>query len=235
MSDASTRGTVDDPTLGRLQVAIVDDDVWIRRGRAAALADAAGIVVVAELAPDDALARKSIEDWADVDVLLVDAHDETAGFDRFVGVKIVQQVRAICGPKRPRVVVITGHVFNDLLRVRMAEAGADFLYGHADVRSVDALVAAIRSAAVDTPLPAEPASGLNDAVQWASDHLGEDAFQRESQKALPLSRRSIITARRRIGRYLGADDAVDANAPTWREITALLDRARGKERRDDRG
>ena len=52
-------------------------------------------------------------------------------------------VTAVSGPFAE--VVISGHVLSDVLRLRMAEAGADFFYGHEEVRELDDLLAVIRS------------------------------------------------------------------------------------------
>ena len=72
-------------------------------------------------------------------------------------------------------------------------------------------------------------TGINTAVHWAERNLGEPALQNESQKALPVTRRAIITARRRFARHVAPDS--QGVVPTWREVSAFLDRARGKERR----
>lgn len=226
-------------TVPSMRVAIVDDDAWVRRGRAAALGEIDSIEIVGAWSHAEALEQRAPAEWAALDVVMVDAHDEEAGFDRFIGVSVVQHVRSLTGREVPRIVVVTGHTFNDLLRIRMAEAGADHLYSHAEVRSIDALVRVLRDSVSD-PAGGQVSggatraraadSGLNAAVAWAADNLGEEAFQHESQKALPLTRRTIIGARQRLGNMVGGSRA---ESPTWKELTALLDRARGKERRGD--
>lgn len=215
---------------GVLRIAIVDDDSWVRRGRAAALGESATTVVVSTWSPDEALATTADDLVGHVDVVLVDAHDESAGFDKFVGVRVVAHVRELCGRELPRIVVITGHVYNDLLRIRLAEAGADFLYAHSDVRSPEALLEAISRAWTSAGAPEPVSTGINTAVDWAARNLGEPALQNESQKALPVTRRSIITARHRLARYVAPNS--DGAVPTWKEVSAFLDRARGKERRN---
>ena len=231
-----------------LNIVIIDDDSWIRRGRAVAIDETSGYSVVAAFSPTDALAHTDPDWWKTVDVVLADAHDEDAGFDKFIGVRVVAHIRNITGRARPHILVITGHLYNDLLRLRMAEAGADFFYSHADVRTPEALVGAInasqypntqssRSSTESLSSSGRSAStksesrltGLNSAVSWAEANLGEGAFQNESQKALPVSRRSIITARQRLGQQLPTSDG--RTVPSWREISQFIDRARGKERR----
>ena len=214
-------------------IAIVDDDSWIRRGRAVAIDETEGFAVVGAMSPTEALANRDSAWWSAIDVVLADAHDDDAGFDKFIGVRVVAHVRSLTGRERPQILVITGHLYNDLLRLRMAEAGADFLYSHAEVRTAEALIHAITVGRDVTdqslPRPNTVSTGLNDAVTWAEANLGEGAFQRESQKALPVSRRSIITARQRLKHQLPSSDG--RSIPSWREVAQFIDRARGKERR----
>jgi DNA-binding NarL/FixJ family response regulator len=216
-----------------LQIVIIDDDSWIRRGRAVAIDETPGFSVIGTMSPTDALAQHDAEWWSNIDVVLADAHDDDAGFDKFIGVRVVAHIRSLTGRTKPQILVITGHLYNDLLRLRMAEAGADFFYSHAEVRSPEALVGAITASreAVGQPqiLPVSPSPGLNAAVSWAEANLGEGAFQNESQKALPVSRRAIITARQRLRHQLPTSDG--RTIPSWREISQFIDRARGKERR----
>ena len=129
------------PTVRR--VVIVDDDLWIRRGRAEALDAHDAIEVVATM--DHAEAVDSTGIWESVDVALVDAWDHRAGFDRFPGVAVVEAIRGVRTPAETTIIVITGHVVNDMLRLRMAEAGADYFYGHDDVAGVEELVGVVCS------------------------------------------------------------------------------------------
>lgn len=79
------------------------------------------------------------EQWQHVDVVLVDAADETLTGDNFPGVKVVLRIRACQGANRPIVIVVTGHFLNDGLRHRMADADADFFFLRADFRCSDTL------------------------------------------------------------------------------------------------
>ena len=221
-----------------LRVGVVDDDPWVREGRAAALGRAGEVAVVLCADHAEALARGG---WDDVDVLLLDAHDPTAGFDQFAGVRVVESVRRTRTATQTRIVVLTGHAFNDLLRVRMAEAGADALYAHSDVRTAEALLAVVQGTLdVDATSPQEArrraglrqGARLNDAVSWAEDHLGADALADQPQKNLELSRRRVITARARIADMVGMPTGADGRkTPEWKEIVRFLQRARGAERR----
>ena len=214
---------------GVLGVAIVDDDPWVRTDRAAALTGSGRVRVVFV---GDHTAALDREGWDDVDILVVDAHDPSADFDQFIGVRVVERIRRERTADQLRVLVLTGHVANDMLRIRMAEAGADLLHPHADVRTVEDLLAAIEACRA-TPAPGPPGdSPVNDAVRWAETHLGAESLDLErSQKALPVSRRRLITARQRIGTLGRVPARPERRLPEWREVARFLQRARGADRR----
>jgi DNA-binding NarL/FixJ family response regulator len=221
-------------------VGIVDDDPWVREGRAVALDRTGCVTMVACVDHRGALARAR---WDDVDVLLVDAHDPTAGFDQFAGVRVVERVRRERSPAETRIVVLSGHAFNDLLRIRMAEAGADALYPHAEVQTVEALLGVIHGTTPTGEAGSEAArrrvglaadARLNDAVSWAEDHLGAEALNAQPQKNLEVTRRRLITARSRIAGMVGMAPSADGRrTPEWKEIVRFLQRARGAERRSE--
>lgn len=116
---------------------VVDDNRLTLPGFVSAVDGAPELELVAGFGHDEALAWTG--DWADVDVVVVDAADEGRAGDQFPGVAVVRAVRARAG-RGPLVVVITGHYLHDGLRHRMREAGADFYYLRSDLRSPDALV-----------------------------------------------------------------------------------------------
>ena len=223
------------------RVAIVDDDEWVRRGRQAALVEH-GIPVAVSADPDGALELPA-EVWSEVDLVLVDAKDERADFDLYVGVRVVEHLRS-AGPDDLDIVVITGHVLDDVLRLRMAEAGADFLYGHSDVRTPDDLAAVVREPGRGTSAPPPdprvleeaglgPTARPNEAMRYL-DETGlaaavEGASGGESQKALPTGRRGIINARQRLGGLLGTTPTDPrATTPEWRRVVEVIDRIRGR-------
>jgi DNA-binding NarL/FixJ family response regulator len=233
-----------------MKVAIVDDDLWVRHGRATALGNAPGFDVI-EMTPREAMAFG--KGWDGVEVALVDAHDETEPFDRFPGVSVVESIRAHQGQTETLVIVVSGHCDNVFLRLRMAEAGADYFYRHEDVRDLASLIEVIRhpdparrviapDAAVLSELGLVPGSRPNAALHFLEDEGLVDAFDgHRSQKALSLSRRSIIRIRREMGRLAGLSPANPVgparrlDAPEWRAVVDFVNRARGVERRSARG
>jgi DNA-binding NarL/FixJ family response regulator len=233
---------VENGLVAERRIVVVDDDVWVRRGRAASLAEVPGLAVTAALSHADAL---DFDQWDEADIALVDAWDERASFDRFPGVRVVEAIRARRSPAETLVVVVSGHVFDEMLRLRMAEAGADFFYSHADVRDLDALTEILLrpdAARRVTPSDAQALEdvGLTTASrpnatlrQVTQAGLSEAFAPGESQKALPISRRGIINARRRLADAAGlahTGGPSERVAPEWRAIVRFVNWARGAER-----
>lgn len=209
----------------------MDDDHWIRTGRAAALSTVPGIKVVSEVDPGHAL-RHSSTLWDDVDVALVDAYDQEAGFDRFPGAAVVKAIRAHPRGSQIGVVVITGHVANDMLRIRMAEAGADLFYGHSEIASPADLLGIIERAAHIAgatgrlkTLRSAVMQRPDAAVEWVGQRGHQLAFEGGPQKTLPVSRRTILTIRKHVGAYM--NDKSDPGGPSWRRVSDFINRARG--------
>ena len=223
-----------------LRVAVVDDDPWIRAGREAVL-DAAEDVEVVWTGDHRAAVDAP---WGEIDVALLDAHDADAGFDRFAGVAVAAAARRASPDLR--IVVLSGHSHNDLLRIRMAEAGADEFHAHRDVATPAALLALVRErpdAASTAPevndarrrVGLSSTSRLNEAVAWADEHLGEPVFTAATHAETGLSRRRLITARGKLSTLAGLDARQTTGArrtlPGWRDVADLIDRARGRARR----
>ncbi len=215
-------------------MAIVDDDLWIRRGRAGALSEVKGVEVVATLDHSSASGDPSL--WDRVDVALIDAWDHRAGFDKFPGVGVVEAIRRVRTPAQTTILVVTGHVVNDMLRLRMAEAGADFFYAHDDVADLDRLAAAILEPSRERGALDGHGSGMvrpNAALAWVTDRGLQEAFSGESQKALPMSRRTIMRMRREVGSMAEAPASNSSGSltprtsPAWHQIKRFIDRARG--------
>jgi DNA-binding response OmpR family regulator len=225
-----------DPSI---RIAVVDDDMWVRTGRVSALENA-GLTVVVACDHDQALS--GVVPWTDVDVVLVDAWDASQAWDRFPGVRVVESVRRVRSRNETLVIVISGHITNELLRLRMAEAGADFFYGHGELRNLDDLLRAIRSP--DEARRARPGSStkvaalgissssqLNAALHDIEERGLQEAFRpRTSQKSLPFGRRALIAARRRVAdlaRMTQPGPDGDRREPEWRHVVRLVNLARG--------
>lgn len=221
-----------------LRVAVVDDDLWVRSGRASALASA-GFEVVFECDHEEALSDRVA--WESVDVVLLDAWDAEQEWDRFPGVGVVETIRRSQRSAQILIIVISGHATNELLRLRMAEAGADFFYAHSELRTREELVDAIgnpdaarRSQAAGERLAAlgvSPSSRLNAGLHDIESRGLQPAFAPgTSQKALPVGRRTLITTRGRIAEIVrmtkpGTGDP--EQRPEWRRLVRLVNLARG--------
>ncbi len=224
------------------RVVIVDDDAWMRRGRAAWLAEAPEVEVLATLTHEEALAY---DHWESCDVALVDAWDEQERFDRFPGVGVVEHIRARRRPEETTVVVLSGHVFDDVLRLRMAEAGADYFCGTNEICDLDDLVELIsrpserhRSAPGDPGRLAElgltESSRPNAALRDITERGLEGVFEAEGRPGEPgLSRRKTITLRRRLAALAGLAPPPprrpSQTVPEWRAVVRVVNRARGAE------
>jgi len=120
------------------RVVVVDDNSLTLPGFVQAVRDAPELDLVGGMDHGSALAWEG--DWADVDVVVVDAADESCVGDQFPGVGVVRHVRSAGARRQPLVIVVTGHYLHDGLRHRMAAAGADFYFLRSELRSPDALV-----------------------------------------------------------------------------------------------
>jgi CheY-like chemotaxis protein len=161
-------------------VVVVDDDDINRRGMASLLGEDPAIDVAASLTHADAMGRPDL--WDGVDAVLVDAADERDAADHFPGVRVVEEVRRHRPRGRTAIVVITGHFFDDAVRRRMREAGADFYYHRSEVGDARSLRAAVLrpGAGHAVPGPTDPDelfnqgvtddTRVNRAVAYAAEH-----------------------------------------------------------------
>jgi CheY-like chemotaxis protein len=187
-------------------VVLVDDDDVNRRGMAALLAECGRIQVLAALSHVQAMAWD--HPWTRVDIALVDVADERAEEDHFPGVAVIEQIDRRRSRSRTTIVVITGHFFDDAVRRRVREAGADLFFHRSELADVRALYGLVLSP--DThrvvPGPLDPeaqfehgvtdVARVNRAVTWAVDH-GLEALLAERLR--PRSR-SWLRLRREFNR-----------------------------------
>ncbi|WP_158088627.1 hypothetical protein [Thermoactinospora rubra] len=165
------------------RVVVVEDDDISRRGMASLLADHPRVRVVAAL--DHGRALEWAEEWSahEVDLAIVDAADERRRDDQFPGVAVVEAIRRHRTAGQTRIMVVTGHFFDDALRRRMREARADLFYHRAQLADVAVLYEAVLAAhpvrpAVPGPVDPESmarlgvsrVSTVNRAVAYALDH-----------------------------------------------------------------
>lgn len=227
------------------RVAIVDDDYWALEGQRARLADVPGIDVARTATHTDAAGW--VTEWDDIDAAIIDAFDATETFDRFPGVGVVESVRRRRTPTETTVIVISGHMNNQLLKQRLFEAGADYFYHRIDIQTLDSLVAAIT-----TPAPAQraaathpsalkayglrPGSRPNAAIAAVKTAKLEQALDAEvPQKGTAAGRRAFINLRANVARHARLEgdqhtaSAADRQTPTWRETKRFLNKALGRD------
>lgn len=153
---------------------------------------------------DHAAALSWSDEWADVDIVIVDAAAEDSDGDQFPGVAVVRQIRAHSSDHRPVIVVVTAHTLHDGLRHRMARADADFFFFRGDLRAVEHLVDLVthpesyRRLEVDgsqsggSSLGIGPGSDIEGFVAYVEEHgLQQSLSPTNGDRAAPRSRRWI--------------------------------------------
>jgi CheY-like chemotaxis protein len=180
---------------GRARVIVVDDDDINRHGMAGLLASDDRLHVAAALSHDEAMAWAG--DWSLVDVALVDAADDRVAGDQFPGVHVVERMRRDAS-RRLTIVVVTGHFFDDAIRRRMWEAGADFFYHRSELADRRVLLRVVLEpeACRRVPAPHDPdaqarlgvteTTRVNRAVAHAVDR---DVARTLAERGDPRSRR----------------------------------------------
>jgi hypothetical protein len=223
-----------------LRVAIVDDDEWRRRGRAAGTRELGGII---ELAGGFRVEDCAVAAESSPSVVLVEAASGANGWDRFGGLAVAASIRAALGSE-PTIVLLTDSDMNPLLPVRAAEAGADYVYRHheiGDLPSFERLLLApsldrvpgrvadlafIRSLGIS--FASCPSAGLDLVKERGLTGLFDDP------PAGRLSRRQTITLRRQLAAVIGVRPAGRPSAalnqpvlPSWLQLRRLVNLARG--------
>lgn len=230
---------------GGLRVAVVEDDEIERVGRVAVLGDR-GVEVAAVGDFAEALGWGD-EVWSAIDVLITDAHDASQDWDYFTGVNVVRAARVRRRRGDLRIVVITACATNPVLKLRLAQAGADEMWPLESVRTSGALIAMLRGnhpGPGGTPLDAlvrPPLVGPGSRPEAVLDHVRAvgmtEAFEPDLQGSRPgVSHRRSITLRRHIARLSdlrttphrsSGGPIRDTSLPTWREIFNYVNDARG--------
>jgi CheY-like chemotaxis protein len=160
-----------------VHVAVVDDDDITLLGSTAILDKCPGIEVEASVSHEAAL--DGAFSWDGIDVVLVDASDRRFSDDHFPGVLVVQRIRASRTSQQTRVIVLTGVMFDDAIRRRMREAGADFYYHRSELLDAAVLCRVVLQPEASVPEPEDverlfrlgigDSTRVNEAVQAARD------------------------------------------------------------------
>ena len=176
----------------KIRLVVVDDDDIQRRGMAEFLADQHKIEVVGTLDHGEAIDWDV--QWEGVDVAVIDAADPSRSGDQFPGVAVVEHIRRRRAPGETTVIIVTGHFFDDAVRRRMREAGADYFFHRAEIRKRDALYEVVlhpEHLSVGVPTPRDPDalirmgigadSRVNGAVNFALTHPSWTAGSQRSR------------------------------------------------------
>jgi len=237
---STTGEELQDARLDR-RVVVVEDNEWRRRGLVDGLRQLGGALTAYAAMPlEEAL---GFNHWDQVDIVLVDAAWRRDHWDRFFGLRVGDAIRACLPEPAPVTVLLVGHEANHLLVVRAAEAGFDFVYQRAGVRTIDDLERMVlapdlgRSPGRIADFPALRQLGLS----FSSRLNAGVAFVEENGLAgqladgpTALSRRRSITVRQRIADLVGIRPTGPASAatvertlPSWRQVQQIFDLARG--------
>lgn len=230
----------------RHRVGVLDDDPWRRRGVAEALRDAGGVIDV--MGHGEVGACSASRSWLhEVDVLLVGLDGQTDSFDRFAPLLEAERVAALARVEGVGPLLVVGLSTardHPLLPLRASEAGVDHLYWWDRVTDIAALeelvltptlasrptsmlnLGVLRQAGLTT------GSTLNAGLRWIEASGFRDEFV--GTDATRLSRRQRITVREKLSALMratsadcGSAAAHDRLLPSWLQLRALVDLARG--------
>jgi len=179
------------------------------------------------------------------DVLVVVVGADGAGFDRFDAIQAISSAKD--GSRRQQPVVIAARAEgNPLLDVRLLQGGSHYLVSVDDLqRSDDGRIRRLIDHVDRSALGAEQGPGIartagtdpESVLNYVADNGLESVFSPGINQAdLDLSRRAVARVRRDIAglggirssvtRYTGGADR-NVDLPTWREIVAYVNCARG--------
>ncbi|MEQ1785443.1 MAG: hypothetical protein ABL966_00195 [Acidimicrobiales bacterium] len=233
------------------RVVLVEDDEWSRRGLRDGLADLDSFDPIFALSHAEATA--SGPEWHRAELTLVGAEGGSDRFDRFTGVRVVQEIRAHCTRRENVVVVLAGGAPNPLLHLRAAEAGADHVIRREDVPDLAHLEAALLRPGDGIRFDPEvraylkhfglsPSSRLNAGLAYVeAAGLAGTMGQLGPRDAQSITRRRAISTREAFTRIVGVQ-AVDSGSgaitqrllPSWKQVTTVIAMARGATAPPDR-
>lgn len=227
-----------------LTAAVIDQDQWVRSGRAAALDGSDGVDLAVAASVDEVV--DGHHDWDAIDVVVVDPYVGPGRFDRYAGVTAIEHIRASSSGSGPVVVALSEHVRDPFLRLRLQRAGADYAYCRYEASDLRSLLAVITrpdshhrlDAGRHDGLPGLGPCGRPGALLRLLEEEGVgDAFAPGTTQAESgLSRRTTIRLRRLAATVGGIETAAHRRSggpadigvlPTWREVVDQVNRLRG--------
>lgn len=131
-------------------IVVIDADEIARTGFQVLLERHTCTGEIVALGHDQALART---DWDQVHVVVIDPVDIRRPGDQVPGAAVVEHIRSCSRPDRPRIVVISSHQPDDVVRLRLREAGADAYFHRSQVREADRLFDAVFHPVDDEQIP----------------------------------------------------------------------------------
>jgi DNA-binding NarL/FixJ family response regulator len=216
-------GILGDTGVSRRRVVIVDNDAVTRAGVRAILEGCDQIEVVSAVDHDGALAFA--QEWADLDVALVDASDARRGGDQFPGVAVVEAARSRRGPQELMIIVLTGQSLHEGLRRRMWEARADFFVARDEGMTEAELIGIVLNPAENRRLP--PAAPI------VAAHLGVSPGTSVNSLVRNLDTPEISAALRSDGAK--KSDPHGARSRWWGRVRAIAAGPQGLEPRGAEG
>jgi hypothetical protein len=221
---------------------VVHDDEWCRRGLVDGVEELGG--VLSTQAALDQKGALAFDDWAAIDVVLVEATGGSAGWDRFAGLGVAEAIRKQSPLPSTVVTLLVNDPCTDLLVLRAAEAGADFVYPHSAIADLEQLerllltpdLARTPGRTVDHQtlrrFGLSYSSRLNAALAFIQEHGLSSVFSDGGIQR--LSRRQSITTRHRVSEIMRVrpvgpvtGTTVEPSMPSWRQLKEIVDLARG--------
>ena len=222
----------------QLRIVIVDDDEWRRRGVADAVSDLGGLLSLQAAVTTRQALASPVGEGCDVVLFHTDA---TAEWDHYPGIGVAARLRK--SSPTVRRLLLVAPPGSPLLPLRASEAGVTHFYRTSTLGTMSALERALLLADPEcTPSGAIDRALLRSLGLSLSSRLNEGlAFVDESglRPALnapyaAMSRRRGITIRTHLANIMdvkpvsaGSGSVVEPKTPTWRQLSAIVNLARG--------